>query len=117
MGGGVTTAWLAEIIIITTRDIKAGASNTVAGLPLPADYLATFAVFGVLGALPASADTFAAVTGWGFVIATFLNLFNPTLTKTPSTSSNLTSASTGASTTASSSGPAPATIPSQANIA
>lgn len=79
--GGIVVPWLAEMIIITIRDLKKGSTNNVAGLPLPADYLASFAIFGVLGALPESANTFAAVTGWGFVIATFLNLVDPTLNK------------------------------------
>ena len=76
---GVITAWIAEMLIITARDVKKGASNNVAGFPLPADYLASFAIFGVLGALPNSASTFAGVTAWGFVIATFLNFVDPTL--------------------------------------
>ena len=78
---GVTTAWLAELIIITARDFKKGATNQVGGLPLPADYLASFAVFGVLGLATGDAGKVAGIAAWGFVIATFLNLFDPTLSK------------------------------------
>lgn len=102
---GVVTAWLAEMVIITLRDVKKGATNNVAGFPLPADYLASFAIFGVLGALPDSASTFAAVTGWGFVIATYLNFVDPTLNKS-TTAQPAASAATPTSAQV-----APATIP------
>jgi hypothetical protein len=73
---------MAELVIITLRNAKSGAKDNVAGFPLPADYLATFAIFGVLGSLPESASTFATVTGWGYVVATFLHFVDPTLQKT-----------------------------------
>lgn len=78
---GVTTAWIVQLGIITYRDMKKGATNNIAGLPLPADYLASFAIFGVLGLIPGDAAKVAGVAAWGFVVATFLNLFDPTLAK------------------------------------
>lgn len=123
--GGVVAPWLAELILITIRNTKKGASDNIAGFPLPADYLATFAIFGVLGALPSSASTFAAVTGWGYVVATALNLFDPTLNKAGDANGSGTAASVGGVSTSSTpaknpnsgTAPAPATIPTQANIA
>lgn len=69
-------AFLAEIGIITYRDISsADPSHKIAGLPVPADYLAAVALFGVLGLAPkGGASNVAALLGWGFVIATALRL-------------------------------------------
>lgn len=83
---GVLSAWLVEIGIITWRDVTGKAPNhTVAGLPLPADYLATFIIFGTLGLVPKSnvgASRAAALAAWAYVIATYLNvapsIINPT---------------------------------------
>lgn len=73
-------AFLAEVALITYRDFagtpaqKAG--HTVAGLPLPSEYLAAVVIFGALGLVPSSspAHTAATLGGWGIVIATYLNL-------------------------------------------
>ena len=105
---GITTAWIAEMILITYRNQKSGAPDNVAGFPLPADYLASFAIFGVLAALPDSASKLSGAVGWGYVVATFLNLFNPTnptgkkaaATTTASTTSTKTATVTPASTPA-----------------
>ncbi len=77
--GALFAAWLAEVGIITWRDLKPGSGHSIAGLPLPADYLATFALYGALGLVPSSnrgASRAAALVGWGFVVATFMN-FQP----------------------------------------
>jgi hypothetical protein len=112
----VITAWLAELILITMRDVKKGSTNSVAGFPLPADYLASFGIFGVLAALPPSASTFAGVTAWGFVVATALNFFDPTLNKAGNANGTGTAASVGGVTqtssgTASATQVIPASIP------
>ncbi len=76
--GAVLAAWLVEVGLITYRDLKSGGS-TIAGLPIPADYLATMVVYGGLGLVPKSspgAARFAAVLAWAYVLATALNL-NP----------------------------------------
>lgn len=78
---GVLSAWLVEVGLITYRDIaRSNSTNTIGGLPLPADYLATFVVFGSLAALSEveSARTFCGITAWGFVLASLLNLVDPT---------------------------------------
>lgn len=78
---GVLTAWLVEIGIVTWRDItKPTPTNNVAGLPIPSDYLATFVVFGSLAALSEvqAARTTASLAAWGFVLATVLNVVDPT---------------------------------------
>lgn len=101
---GVFLAWLVEAGIVTYRDLTSKKStNTIAGLPLPADYLATFIVFGSLSLLAQaeSARTFASVTAWGFVGSTLLNLFNPAV-KAPATAS---ASSTPAATTTGPAGP------------
>jgi hypothetical protein len=78
---GVIVAWLTEVVLITYRGTKKGSPQNVGGLPLPADYLATFAIFGVLGLFSGVAEKPATVAAWGYVAATFLNLFDPTLNK------------------------------------
>ena len=83
---GILAAWLVEVGLITWRDITKKAPNhTIAGLPLPADYLATFIIFGTLGLVPkdsVGAHRAATLAAWGYVIATYLNvapaLINPT---------------------------------------
>lgn len=98
--GGLFLAWLTEVGLITYRDLTGKAPNhTIEGLPLPADYLATFIIFGALGFVPKDnpgASRTAALIGWAFVLATYLNvapsIVNPTNTKVSSPSSTSTSA-------------------------
>lgn len=98
---GIVSAWLAELILITYRNSKQAAPDNVAGFPLPSDYLASFAIFGVLAALPDSASKLSGAIGWGYVTATFLNLFNPTnpLGKTSTSKTSSSTSSTGTSAT------------------
>jgi len=76
---GVLAAWLVEVGLIAYRDVKN--KRSVAGLPVPGDFLATFVVFGTLSAIgnTQSGGRFASVAAWGFVVATFLNVLDPTL--------------------------------------
>lgn len=85
------TAWLTEVAIITYRSMKqrgvststpssTGATATIhypLPLPLPSEYVSTFLVFGALGLVPAPFDRTASLLGWGFVLATLLNLWVP----------------------------------------
>ena len=97
---GVLSAWLAEIGLITWRDLtnKADKNHTISGFPLPADYLATFMVFGLLGLVPRDnqgASRAATAVAWGFVVATLVNALpaalNPSATtQTPAASSTVT---------------------------
>ena len=70
---------LAEVALITYRDVKAGSNvkNPIAHLPVPSQYVSVLAVFGGLSLLPSSADRLGALVGWGFVVATALNVFTP----------------------------------------
>jgi hypothetical protein len=83
MNGGLLSAWLAEVVLITYRAIKQPAATgstgtqSVPSLPLPSYYAATFVVYGALAFLPESAGNFGALVGWGFVVATALNLYEP----------------------------------------
>jgi hypothetical protein len=82
--GGMLLAFLAEVSIITYRDLAGNATaktnHTIVSLPLPADYLAAIIIFGALGAVPkgSSASTATTLFGWGIVTATLLNLWSPT---------------------------------------
>lgn len=78
--GAVMLAWLAEVGILTARAVKGGPdSGTIAGIPVPSEYLASFAFYGVLGFAPKGSGMakVAGVLAWGFTIATAMNFFNP----------------------------------------
>ena len=74
---GILLAWAVELGIITWRDVTGkDPTHTINGFPLPADYLATFMVFGTLGLVPkdnAGASKAATLAAWAFVIATYMN--------------------------------------------
>lgn len=76
---GVLAAWIMELGVVAYRDYKGG--RLIGGLPLPADFLATFLIFGSLGLLGAGDNparrNFAVATAWGFVVATLVQAINP----------------------------------------
>lgn len=76
---GVLAAWVVELGVITYRDFKGG--RLLNGLPIPADFLATFVIFGALGLLGAGDNpnrrNFATATAWGFVVATLVQAIDP----------------------------------------
>lgn len=99
---GVLSAWLVEVMIIVYRDVKrsdVANNNLIGGLPLPADFVGTFVVFGALGALAEvdSARTVAGLAAWGFVVATAVNILNPSNPLHPLASSSSSSAPTSSS--------------------
>jgi hypothetical protein len=61
-------AWLAEVGIISVRDLSQSRRP-----PLPSELLATFVVFGGLGLAPGQAARPAAAVAWGIVVATLLS--------------------------------------------
>lgn len=68
----IAAAWLAELSLIIYRDYRSGGR-----LPFPSEFLATFAIFGLLDMLPESGANLAAALGWGIVAATALHVFDP----------------------------------------
>ena len=67
--------WLAEILIITVRDL----STAPRRLPLPSELLSTFVVFGALSVI-ASNETArrpATAIAWGLVLATGIVTYAP----------------------------------------
>jgi len=69
---GLFAAALVESAIITWRDV----SQTKVPPP-PSDFVAVAIIFGGLALFPDSAGNFPSLVGWGFVAATFLNLWAP----------------------------------------
>jgi hypothetical protein len=78
---GLLGAFLFEVGLITYRSVTQG--GVVVGktaplpAPLPSLYTSAILIYGGLGLLPKSLAPLPALVGWGFVVATFLNLYNP----------------------------------------
>ena len=70
---------LAETIVITYRGVKNGTNvnNPIPHFPMPNQLLSVFIIFGALSLIPQSGERLAATVGWGFVLATVLNLYEP----------------------------------------
>jgi len=70
---------LVETALVTYRGIKTGsnAANPIPHLPLPSQYISVLVIYGGLSLFPASGQKLAATVGWGFVVATLLNLYSP----------------------------------------
>jgi hypothetical protein len=79
----VTLAWLAELVVITYRSAKQegvgklGITRPIPHLPMPSEYAATFVVYGALSLIPGQGEQVAGYIGWGIVLATVLNLWDP----------------------------------------
>ena len=78
---GLLGAFLVEVGLVTYRSVTQGGVKVGKTAPLPAPmpslYLSAVIVYGGLGLLPKSLAPVPALLGWGFVVATWLNLYNP----------------------------------------
>lgn len=78
---GLLGAFIAEVALVTYRAVTQGGTKkpTASPLaaPLPSTFVSPVIVYGALGLLPRSLSPLPALVGWGFVVATFLNLYNP----------------------------------------
>ena len=82
---GVMGAWLAEIVVITYRSARqteagnnpVGANRPIDHIPLPSEYVASFIIYGALSFVPGRGAPVATAFGWGIVVATVLNLWDP----------------------------------------
>lgn len=92
------SAFFAETAIITYRQYQGGGVQVPytapVPLPLPSTYTAPIVFFGALALIPASGATFAGLVGWGIVVATLLNLWNPSGQVQGAIVSNVTQQST-----------------------
>lgn len=115
---GVVLAWAVELGLITWRGFRKGAPDNVGGLPLPADYLATFAIFGTLSLFGGVAEKPATVAAWGYIAATALNLFDPTFNRAGKSTTNSVTGNTftNPQTQTKSAGPIAARPPIAANV-
>lgn len=75
----VVNAAIAEAIVITYRDVRNGLNkdNPIPHFPLPSQYASVMIVYGALAFFPERGDSLAAMIGWGFVVATLLNVWTP----------------------------------------
>jgi hypothetical protein len=82
---GLFGAFLFETALVTYRAVTQGQVVTRKGkqstaplpAPLPSLYTSAIIVYGVLGLAPSSVAPLPALIGWGFVVATFLNVYTP----------------------------------------
>lgn len=82
---GLFGAFLVEVGIITYRAATQGQvvsrkgkqSTAPLPAPLPSLYTSAILVYGALGLMPKSLAPAPALVGWGFVVATFINLYKP----------------------------------------
>ena len=82
---GLFGAFLFEVGLITYRTVTQGGVVTKKGkqstaplpAPLPSLYTSAILIYGGLSLLPGSLAPVPALLGWGFVVATFLNLYTP----------------------------------------
>jgi hypothetical protein len=82
---GLFAAFFFETGLITYRAVTQGQVVTRKGkqstaplpAPLPSLYTSAIIIYGVLGLAPQSLAPLPALVGWGFVVATFLNLYTP----------------------------------------
>jgi uncharacterized membrane protein len=75
--GGLLSAWLVAVAIITYRGVKQTPRTTPLPMPLPSTYASSFLIYGGLGLLPPQASPFTTAMGWGLVVAMGLGLWNP----------------------------------------
>jgi len=70
---------LAEAALISYRDIKNGTNvlNPVPHFPLPSQFASVLLIYGGLSLIPGRGQRVASLVGWGFVVATALNLWTP----------------------------------------
>jgi hypothetical protein len=72
---------MVEVGLITYRTVTQGGTKVPAAAPLPAPlpslYTSAIVIYGGLGLLPSSLAPLPALIGWGFVVATFLNIYTP----------------------------------------
>ena len=76
---GVVNAAIAETIVISYRDMRNGnnVDNPIPHFPMPSQYASVIIIYGALGFMSEKAQPVASLIGWGFVLATVLNLWKP----------------------------------------
>lgn len=74
---GLLGAFIAEVALITYRGFST-TTGPLGHLPLPANYTGAALIYGALGLMAKTkAEPVATALGWGFVVATLLNLWTP----------------------------------------
>lgn len=83
---GLLGAFLVEVGLVTYRSVTQGGIKTGPGgtapirAPLPSLYTSALIIYGSLAVVASSSQSarpVATLVGWGFVVATFLNLYVP----------------------------------------
>jgi hypothetical protein len=77
MKGGLLSAWLTEVVLVTYRVFKNGTDGLPLPMPLPSTYTSTMVIYGALGLAPESWNQATTLFGWGLVVATLLNIWTP----------------------------------------
>lgn len=86
---GLLGAFFAEVGLITYRSVKRGGvsvrETAPLPMPLPSEYTSAVLVYGALTFLPKASAPVPSLIGWGLVLATLLNLWEPGGKVKPST--------------------------------
>lgn len=98
MKGGLLSAWLAEVVLVTYRVFHNGAKDLPLPMPLPSTYTSTMVIYGALGLAPESWNQATTLFGWGLVVATLLNIWTPGKSNTNTNTGGSTASSNGSST-------------------
>lgn len=79
----VTAPLIAETVLITWRSAsrtKAGtglANKPISALPLPSEYVGALIIYGALSLATGELERPATILGWGLVVATLMNFWDP----------------------------------------
>jgi hypothetical protein len=72
---------MVELALVTYRSVTQGGVKVPSAAPLhaplPSLYTSAIIIYGGLAVLPKSLAPVPALVGWGFVVATLLNLYTP----------------------------------------
>lgn len=97
-------AFIVELGLVTFRTVRNGGIVTPTTAPIPAPlpslYTSAILIYGGLALIPGRGAPLAGLIGWGFVVATALNLWSPSAANEKAAVASKTATTLGAATKA-----------------